>query len=147
MNYRVDKLLSDRSKFALTPEQTKHKELLDKHKDNPECLKSLLRDNPFLYMSDIEKKAMAKEKNLENKKLNEVIEELKFTLQYTLKEEEKNLKKFEQLFEMQKKHIDDVKKDMTRQNDRNLNELTDEIRGPVNKIVDKVCPIASKKSL
>ena len=127
---------------ALPPDARKFMKILNESKNDEEKLKIALKANPVLYMTDIEvkskEKSKEKESDLANKKLFETIAELKEGMQSTLQDEEKNRKKFEQLFELQKKQIEEVKSVVVRESDRTREELTKAIKGPVDKIVDKV---------
>ena len=138
---RSDEVL-DILRDALPPDARKFMKILNESKNDEEKLKIAMKANPVLYMTDIEvkskEKSKEKESDLANKKLFETIAELKEGMQSTLQDEEKNRKKFEQLFELQKKQIEEVKNVVMRESDRTREELTKAIKGPVDKIVDKV---------
>ena len=134
---RSDEVL-DILRDALPPDARKFIKILKESENDEEKLKMALKANPILYMTDIEVKSKEKESDLANKKLFETIAELKEGMQSTLQDEEKNRKKFEQLFELQKKQIEEVKSVVVRESDRTREELTKAIKGPVDKIVDKV---------
>ena len=134
---RSDEVL-DILRDALPPDARKFIKILKESENDEEKLKMALKANPILYMTDIEVKSKEKESDLANKKLFETIAELKEGMQSTLQDEEKNRKKFEQLFELQKKQIEEVKNVVMRESDRTREELTKAIKGPVDKIVDKV---------
>ena len=134
---RNDEIL-DIMRNVWSPEFKKFMKLLNENRDDEEKLKAVLKAHPLLYMADVDVKSKAKESELANKKLLETMAELKEGMQDTLKDEENNRKKFEQLFELQKKQIEEVKNVVVRESDRTREELMKTIKGPVDKIIDKV---------
>lgn len=118
----------------LPPDSRKSRKALMECKSDKDYEVFLKKNRP-LYMSELEMKSMKGDGELEKKKLKETIEELKQSNDDITRDEEKNMKKFRILFDLQKQNIESIVK---HESDRTIGELTKTIEGPVNKIRDKV---------
>lgn len=131
-------------KAAVPPEHQKYKRILQDCENDKAKLGDALRDNPALYLSEVEtKKSKSADGELASKKLKDTISELTQPEKDTKLDEEKNRSKFEQLFQMQWKHIEEVKNTVLRESDRTIEEITRAIHGPVDNILDKVGRVVS----
>lgn len=134
IHFRVDAILQ--LLLTRTPDVLKSQKPLLENKSDKD-IETYLKKNRSLYMSETDMKSIAKDGEMDKKRLKEAMNELKQSDDDIRRDEEQNFKKFRILFDLQKQNMENVVKHAS---DRTIGELTKVIEGPVNKIVDKVSP-------